>query len=142
MVNVKVLNFVFKKLVLINLSLAVAFGPCTSFGQGAGAGPAISPGAVPGEKSELSGTRKQLATIIFAGLAGAILGLSTMSFYGRPQEHLSNIAIGFAVGVIGGTIVTTYQAATKPYDVYDITSEGRFETDREKKHLLTMNFEF
>lgn len=73
------------------------------------------------EKAELTGTRKQLATIIFSGLAGAILGLSTLSFYGRPQEHLSNIAVGFAIGVIGGTIYTTYKAATKPYDVYDLS---------------------
>lgn len=66
-----------------------------------------------------SGPRKQLATIIFAGLAGAILGLSTLSFYGRPQDYLSNIAIGFAIGVIIGTGYTTYQAATKPYEFYN-----------------------
>ena len=41
-----------------------------------------------------------LATILFAGLGGSILGLSTLSFYGRPQDKLQNIAIGFAVGVI------------------------------------------
>ena len=45
----------------------------------------------------MSGPRKQLATIIFAGLGGAILGLSTLSFYGRPQDHLENIALGFVV---------------------------------------------
>ncbi len=66
--------------------------------------------------SELSGTRKQIATIIFAGLAGAILGLSSLSFYGRPQEKLSNIAVGFAIGIIGGVVVTTYNVARSPYD--------------------------
>jgi hypothetical protein len=75
------------------------------------------------EKAELSGTRKQLATIIFSGLAGAILGLSTLSFYGRPQDNLDNIAIGFAVGVIGGAVYTTYQAATRPYDAYDLAEK-------------------
>lgn len=65
---------------------------------------------------ELTGTRKQIATIIFAGLAGAILGLSTLSFYGRPQEKLSNIAVGFAVGIIGGVVVTTYNVARSPYE--------------------------
>lgn len=69
---------------------------------------------------ELTGTRKQIATIIFAGLAGAVLGLSTLSFYGRPQDKLSNIAVGFAIGVISGTIYTTYQAATAPYDNYQV----------------------
>lgn len=66
-----------------------------------------------------SGPRKQIATIVFAGLAGAILGLSTLSFYGRPQDKLSNIAIGFAIGVIAGTIYTSYQATTKPRTFYE-----------------------
>jgi hypothetical protein len=59
-----------------------------------------------------SGPRRQLATILFAGLGGAILGLSTLSFYGRPQDNLGNIGLGFAVGVIGGTIYVTYKSAT------------------------------
>ena len=60
------------------------------------------------EKPSSNGPRKQLATILFAGLGGAVLGLSTLSFYGRPQDKLENIAIGFAVGVIenlGGAYV-------------------------------------
>ncbi|MGE0526064.1 MAG: hypothetical protein AB7G93_02555 [Bdellovibrionales bacterium] len=65
-----------------------------------------------------SGPRRYLSQIIFAGLAGAILGLSTLSFYGRPQDKLSNIAVGFAVGVIGGTMYTTFKAATEPHDFY------------------------
>lgn len=64
----------------------------------------------------LSGPRKQLSIIIFSGLAGAVLGLSTLSFYGRPQEKLSNIAIGAAIGIIGGATFTTYKAATDPYE--------------------------
>ncbi len=58
------------------------------------------------------GPRKQIATIIFSGLAGAILGLSTLSFYGRPQDKLQNIAFGFALGIIAGTTYTTYKAAS------------------------------
>jgi hypothetical protein len=75
-----------------------------------------------GEGSSRSGggPRKQLATIIFAGLGGAVLGLSTLSFYGRPQDNLSNIAIGFAVGVIVGTTYVTYTAATNPAAFYGI----------------------
>jgi hypothetical protein len=66
------------------------------------------------------GPRRHLGTIVFAGLAGAVLGLSTLSFYGRPQDRLSNIAVGFAIGVIGGTIYTTYKAATEPHDFYNL----------------------
>ncbi len=86
-----------------------------------------------GTSSYSSGPKQQLATIIFAGLAGAILGLSTLSFYGRPQDKLSNIAIGFAVGIIGGTVHTTYKTATQPYQLYDeasiIDEERMFEME-------------
>lgn len=65
-----------------------------------------------------AGPRKSIGTIVFAGIAGSVLGLSTLSFYGRPQEHLSNILIGFAVGTIAGTVYTTYRAATQPESLY------------------------
>jgi hypothetical protein len=73
----------------------------------------------PQEKTELTGTRRQVATIIFSGLAGAILGLSTLSFYGRPQDNLNNVAIGGAVGIIVGTVYVTYKSATRPSENYD-----------------------
>lgn len=72
-----------------------------------------------GNQSGLStGPRKQVATIIFAGLAGAVLGLSTLSFYGRPQDKLPNIGVGFAIGIIVGAGFTTYRAATQPKEFY------------------------
>ena len=74
-----------------------------------------------GSSAALSGPRRQLSVIIFSGLAGAVLGLSTLSFYGRPQDKLSNIAIGAAIGVIGGATYTSYKAATDPYQALDIS---------------------
>lgn len=80
---------------------------------------AYAQGTAPEQRARPSGgPRRQLATILFAGLGGAVLGLSTLSFYGRPQEKLSNIAIGFAFGVIGGTTYVTYKAATGPSEFY------------------------
>lgn len=67
---------------------------------------------------ERYGPRRQISTIVYMGLAGAVLGLSTLSFYGRPQDHLTNIPIGFGVGVIFGTVYMTYQAATNPDEFY------------------------
>lgn len=66
------------------------------------------------------GPRRQLAIIIFSGIAGAILGLSTLSFYGRPQDNLQNIGIGAAIGIIGGTVYTTFKAATEPQQYYSL----------------------
>jgi hypothetical protein len=86
---------------------------------------------------ELTGTRKQVATIIFAGLAGAILGLSTLSFYGKPQEELSNIAVGFAVGIIGGVAYTSYNIARSPYEGLQSMELQRNYDDELSKRLAT-----
>lgn len=97
------------------------------------------------------GPRRQLATILFAGLGGAVLGLSTLSFYGRPQDKLANIAIGFAGGVILGTTFVTYRAATNPAEFYGATKpEIEDEIERNRSHIqtapkapmYTLNFEF
>ncbi len=78
------------------------------------------------------GPRRQLATIVFAGLGGAILGLSTLSFYGRPQEQLVNIAVGFAVGIIAGTTYVTFKSATTKeyYDEEERDKRGEVEKPR------------
>ncbi len=99
--------------ILVSMSLSLTFFS-TAHAQGAGAPPA----AQTEEKTKTNGPRKQLATIIFAGLGGSVLGLSTLSFYGRPQDNLANIAVGFAVGVISGTILVTFRAATNPAEFY------------------------
>ena len=70
------------------------------------------------------GPRRQISTIVYCGLAGAVLGLSTLSFYGRPQDKLTNIPIGFGLGVVVGTIYMTYQAAANPDEFY---REAHFE---------------
>lgn len=80
--------------------------------------PATPAGEEGTTKSRVGGPRRQLATILFAGLGGSILGLSTLSFYGRPQDKLQNIAIGFAVGIIAGTAYVTYKAANNPRELY------------------------
>lgn len=92
--------------------LIFTFYPASAFAQYGGLG------GTQGQQPSL-GPRKQMATIIFAGLAGAILGLSTLSFYGRPQDKLPNIGMGLAVGIISGTIYTTYLAATRPKTYFE-----------------------
>ena len=101
-----------RTLICIVLSLAIVF-------QGGTPALAQQRQQPKDQKSITVGPRRQLATIIFAGLAGAILGLSTLSFYGRPQDKLENIGIGLAVGIISGTVYTTYKAATQPRQFYN-----------------------
>ncbi len=54
------------------------------------------------ERTAFPNLRRNAATIIFCGLGGAVLGLSTLSFYGKPQEHLGNIYLGLGAGLIAG----------------------------------------
>ncbi len=61
--------------------------------------------------SGLTGFRRGLATVMFAGLGGAVLGLSTLSFYGEPQDHIGNIWTGLALGVVGGTAYVFSQSS-------------------------------
>lgn len=101
----RLLNFLF-----VFSFLAGAVLPEVSFAQAAN--------GANSQKSSSSGPKKQLGIIIFSGVAGGLLGLSTLSFYGRPQDKLANIAIGFAIGIIGGAVYTTYKAASAPRDFY------------------------
>lgn len=98
-----------RRLTAIVLTLTLAFSAMPSFAASADGT----------NQASAQGPRRQLGYIVMAGLAGAILGLSTLSFYGRPQDRLSNIAVGFAIGVIGGATYTTYKAATEPKDFYN-----------------------
>ena len=107
---------------------------------------------VAGETRSPGGPRRQLATILFAGLGGAVLGLSTLSFYGRPQDNLRNIAIGFAGGVIFGTAFVTYRAATSPSEFYgtrpqiedevQFTNRAQAQTAPLRAPTFAMTFEF
>jgi hypothetical protein len=46
--------------------------------------------------------KRGVATVLFSTLGGAILGLSTLPFYGEPQEHTENIATGALIGALAG----------------------------------------
>lgn len=93
-----------------------------------------------GKSSAANGPRKHLTTIVFAGLAGAVLGLSTLSFYGRPQDRLNNIAIGAAFGIIGGTMFSTYKAAAEPREFYGL--ENPHDMRPRQTPALAYAFEF
>lgn len=51
--------------------------------------------------------RSQVAKILLSSFGGAVLGLSTLSFYNDPQNHLNNVALGGAAGAIFGAIYVT-----------------------------------
>ena len=71
----------------------------------------IGPNTAQAQSTAASTTsvRRNIATIIFCGVGGAVLGISTLSFYGDPQNHIGNITTGFALGLIGGATYVTMQ---------------------------------
>lgn len=71
------------------------------------------------ERVVSEGLRRQVKTILLGGLAGGAVGLSTLSFYGRPQTKLTHIPIGVAVGLVLGTVVSTYQLVNNPHEFLD-----------------------
>lgn len=46
--------------------------------------------------------KRGAAIVMFSGLAGGVLGLSTLSFHGKPEEHTSNVTTGALIGMVAG----------------------------------------
>jgi hypothetical protein len=71
-------------------------------------------------------TQQDIIMVGSAGLAGAVLGLSTLSFVDEPSKNLSNIWTGAAIGVIAGVIFVAYNSAQKNQE--DLESSTDFKT--------------
>jgi hypothetical protein len=61
----------------------------------------------------VAGTKSDLLIVISGGLAGAVLGLSTLSFVDEPKEHTRNIIVGASIGIIAGVGYVAYSQASK-----------------------------
>lgn len=76
--------------------------------------------------------KRSVATVLFSSIGGAILGLSTLSFYGEPQEHTENIAYGAILGFVGGISYLSYKGMQRPaynpniYSQMEINENRRF----------------
>lgn len=98
------------------------------------------------ESDIIKNTQNDIILVGVAGAAGAILGLSTLSFYDKPSPHISNVWTGAALGVIAGVIWVAYQSATDNSDALtsQVPSEGFSTEERagwhsEKSNVLTMS---
>ena len=61
----------------------------------------------------VEGTKNDLLVVIAGGLAGAVLGLSTLSFVEEPKEHTRNIIVGASLGIIAGVGYVAYSQANR-----------------------------
>ena len=65
------------------------------------------------EDDIIKNTQQDMLTIVAAGAGGAVLGLSTLSFYETPSKSIRNIWTGAAIGIIAGVIFVAYNSAQK-----------------------------
>ena len=83
-----------------------------------------------------------LTLVLGSGAVGAVLGLSTLSFVDKPKDHMKNVAIGGALGIVIGVGIAVFGQATKsqaivvdtklPLDSNAVESYTRTEFSKQK----------
>ena len=91
------------------------------------------------EVNEVYGNTQRDVMIVFGtGLFGSVLGLSTLSFVEVPEDHLNNIVVGGAWGIILGVGIVAYSQAEKSKDYYyDNYDSQNYNYTLEQKMLST-----
>ncbi|PIK16521.1 hypothetical protein [Halobacteriovorax sp. JY17] len=111
-------NKISNRLLILLSAITLSFSPC-AFAEG--------------EAGILQESVGDLTTVAAIGLGGAVLGLSTLSFTKEPKDHLKNILVGGAIGIIAGVGIVAWQQATKSKGVIEsgsIESAEEFSTAR------------
>lgn len=114
------------KLLTFLLTLFIAINPVSSFAQAEGGGGDF-----------LDESLKDFSIVMGAGVAGAVLGLSTLSFVEEPKDHLKNVAIGGAIGIVIGVGIVIFSQATKSQtqivsDVSPVTEQSAESLSRQE----------
>jgi len=72
-----------------------------------------------GSMGVLGDSLSDLYTVAGVGLAGSVLGLSTLSFVDEPGSNLKNIVTGGAIGIILGVGIVAWKHASRSKDLYE-----------------------
>lgn len=99
-----------KKLTILFSALSLFFVTTPAFSQDAGGG---------GESTYFEDSFRDVSIVGATAVGGAVLGLSTLSFVEEPGDHLKNIVVGAAIGIIIGVGLVAYMAATKNKDKFE-----------------------
>lgn len=102
-----------KKLLTVLLSLQIFLATAV-----------VNPAFAQEEDDIVKSTQQDLILVGAAGVGGAILGLSTLSFVDKPSKHVSNIWTGAALGIIAGVIFVAYNSAARGSE--DLQSSSEF----------------
>jgi hypothetical protein len=66
------------------------------------------------------------------------LGLSTLSFYGEPEEHTNNISVGALLGFVGGVGYVVYDSS-RPAPKSSFEYSQVFDADLKNRRAFAMN---
>ena len=69
-------------------------------------------------------TKQDILLVLGGGLAGAVLGLSTLSFVEEPKDHTRNILVGASIGIIAGVALVAFKQANKSRDLIYSSDPG------------------
>ncbi|MFP5490553.1 MAG: hypothetical protein ACLGG0_03585 [Bacteriovoracia bacterium] len=96
-----------------------------------------------GEEDIVANTQNDIFLIAGAGVGGAILGLSTLSFYDKPSKNLANVWTGAALGIIAGVVIVAIGHANKSQETLAVEAKPSqdFSTaERESWHVAQLDF--
>lgn len=116
-----------RKLILVCLVFVSILSPSQTYAQEDEGG---------GEDDFFSSSLTDFGIVIGSGVFGAILGLSTLSFVDEPKDHLKNILVGGAIGVIIGVGIVAYTAARKGKSGYEGGDEAYYWKKQTEKELV------
>ena len=86
-------------------------------------------GNTDGSERLLEDSVNDFITVGALGGVGFVLGLSTLSFVDEPTDHLKNLWVGFAIGIIAGVGVVAWKQANKSQqEIYQSRSIQEFGT--------------
>lgn len=71
------------------------------------------------ESTIFDDSMRDITIVAGLGVGGAVLGLSTLSFVEEPSDHLKNIVVGGAIGIIIGVAVVAYSQASKSQQYFE-----------------------
>ena len=90
------------KLLALFLTLILTMNPISGFAQEQGPSGDL-----------VDESLRDITIVLGTGAVGAVLGLSTLSFVDEPKDHLKNISIGGAIGIVVGVGVVIFSQATR-----------------------------
>ena len=83
-----------------------------------------------GLESLVEDTKSDLLVVVGGGIAGAVLGLSTLSFVDEPKDHTRNIVVGASIGIIVGVAYVALSQANKSREaIYGIPEEAYYKKE-------------